>query len=562
MSPPRPPIASSLIDEPADGLNVPEFSVSEISAAVKRAVEQGFDRVRVRGEICNLSRPRSGHVYLGLKDDRAMLSGVIWRSGVRRLSAEPEEGMEVVATGRLTTYPGASRYQIIIDDIAPAGIGALMAMLEKRRKALAAEGLFDADRKKPLPHLPRVIGVVTSPSGAVIRDILHRIEERFPTHVLVWPSAMQGKECAPQVAAAIRNFSRIPASIAPRPDLLIVARGGGSVEDLWGFNEEDVVRAVAECPIPVISAIGHETDTTLIDYVADYRAPTPTAAAEAAVPVRRELVTQVAGLEARRLRALDMMLSRWRQRLTDLARALPRADAILADRRQALDLALARLPRPDRLIGDGRSKLALLSGRLRPALRQPIGEAHMELSRLAGRIRPALQRPLSDARMRLARAEGGLRPALQGPLAAARMQLSRMEGRFMPWRLHDRAERLAEQLAGPSARLGPALIRLQRERGNRLAALARTLRSLGPDGTLARGFAIIRDGEGKVLQRASGIAGGTALEIEFADDRINAVAGGPAEARTPAAERPPAKARPTAKAPKKPKRNDKQGSLF
>lgn len=555
------PPSSSLIEEPADGAdgNVPEFSVSEISAAVKRAVEQGFGRVRIRGEICNLSRPRSGHVYLGLKDDRAVLSGVIWRSGLRRLSAEPEEGMEVVATGRLTTYPGASRYQIVIEDIAPAGIGALMAMLEKRRQALAAEGLFDAARKKPLPHLPRVIGVVTSPSGAVIRDILHRIEERFPVHVLVWPCAMQGKECAPQVAAAIRNFCRIPAEIAPRPDVLIVARGGGSVEDLWGFNEEEVVRAVAECPIPVISAIGHETDTTLIDYAADHRAPTPTAAAEAAVPVRRELVTQVAGLEARRLRALDMMLSRWHQRLTDLARALPRADAILADRRQALDLALARMPRPEKLTETGRTELALLSGRLRPALRQPIAEAHMRLSRLSGRIGPALHRPLSDARMRLTRAEGRLGPALQRPLADARMQLSRATQRFTPWRLHDRTERLSEQLAGQSARLRPAVTRLQRERGERLAALARMLRTLGPNETLARGFAIVRNDEGKVLQRAGGIARGQRLEIQFADDRINAVTEEEAAAKAADTAKPAGKIKPAAKAREK---NSKQGSLF
>src|SRR5690625_2895529 len=447
-----------------------------------------------------------------------------------------------------------------------------MAMLEKRRKALAAEGLFDAARKRPLPHLPRVIGVVTSPSGAVIRDILHRIEERFPVHVLVWPCAMQGKECAPQVAAAIRNFCRIPPEIAPRPDVLIVARGGGSVEDLWGFNEEEVVRAVAECPIPVISAIGHETDTTLIDYAADHRAPTPTAAAEAAVPVRRELATQVAGLEARRLRALDMMLSRWRQRLTDLARALPRGDAILADRRQALDLALARLPRPERLIEPGRTELALLSGRLRPALRQPISDAHMRLSRLSGRIGPALHRPLSDARMRFARVEGRLAPSLQGPLADARMQLSRMEARFTPWRLRDRTERLSEQLQRHSARLRPALSRMQRERDDRLAALSRMLRTLGPNETLARGFAIIRDGEGKVLPRASEVAAGQRLEIQFADGRIGAVADDAAD--TASAARAVTKSEATDSKTSKPKtakskpaaasqaEDSKQGSLF
>ncbi len=285
--------------------NTPEFSVTELSGAVKRAIEGEFGHVRVRGEVGRVSRPRSGHIYLDLKDDRSVISGVVWKGVSARLEQQPEEGMEVIATGRLTTFPGQSKYQIVIEDIRPAGVGALMAMLEKRKALLAGEGLFDDARKRPLPYLPEVIGVVTSPSGAVIRDILHRLRERFPRKVLIWPVAVQGKGCAPEVVRAIEGFNRMkPGGAMPRPDLLIVARGGGSVEDLWGFNEEAVARAAAASDIPLISAVGHETDTTLIDFVSDRRAPTPTAAAEIAVPVRMELLTWTGEAGARMTRAL------------------------------------------------------------------------------------------------------------------------------------------------------------------------------------------------------------------------------------------------------------------
>ena len=269
-----------LIDSPDSAGNAPEFSVSELSGVLKRMIEGEFSHVRVRGELGRVSRPASGHIYLDLKDNNAVLASVIWKGTANRLPMRPEEGMEVVATGRLTTFPGQSRYQMVIESMAPAGVGALMAMLEKRKAALAAEGLFDPARKQRLPYLPRVIGVVTSPSGAVIRDILHRLRDRFPTRVLIWPVVVQGEACAGQVAAAINGFNALPDGGAiPRPDVLIVARGGGSVEDLWGFNEEIVVRAAAASRIPLISAVGHETDTTLIDLAADMRAPTPTAAA-------------------------------------------------------------------------------------------------------------------------------------------------------------------------------------------------------------------------------------------------------------------------------------------
>src|SRR4051794_5587045 len=286
---------AGLLANVAPGDNSPALSVTELAGALKRTIENAFGQVRVRGEISGFKRHASGHCYFTLKDDNACIDAVIWRSSVGLLAFRPEDGAEVIATGKLSTYPGRSKYQIIVDRMELAGEGALLALVEKRRKALAAEGLFDAARKRKLPFLPQVIGVVTSPTGAVIRDILHRLEDRCPTRVIVWPVPVQGEGAAARVAEAIRGF----ASIDPRPDLLIVARGGGSIEDLWAFNEEEVVRAAADSPIPLISAVGHETDTTLIDFAADRRAPTPTAAAEMAVPVRAELASALASLGQR-----------------------------------------------------------------------------------------------------------------------------------------------------------------------------------------------------------------------------------------------------------------------
>jgi exodeoxyribonuclease VII large subunit len=324
--------------------NAPEYSVSELSMAVKKMVEDGFAFVRVRGELSGVKRHSSGHIYLDLKDERATLAGVIWRLTVPRLRLRPENGLEVVATGRLTTFPGQSKYQIVIDQLQLAGVGALMQLLEQRRQKLAAEGLFGEAHKKPLPHLPEVIGVVTSPTGAVIRDILHRLQDRFPRRVLVWPVSVQGEGSAAQVTAAIEGFNALkPGGPVPRPDVIIVARGGGSLEDLLSFSEENVVRAVFASAIPVISAVGHETDTTLIDFVADRRAPTPTAAAEMAVPVRADLVRIVRDrtqrLEDSRLR----VFSQARQRLTDIGRALPRRERLLEIPRQRFDHAASNL---------------------------------------------------------------------------------------------------------------------------------------------------------------------------------------------------------------------------
>ncbi|MEO1686725.1 MAG: exodeoxyribonuclease VII large subunit [Pseudomonadota bacterium] len=379
--------------------NLPEVSISELSSAVKRTLESGFGRVRVRGEVGRVSRPRSGHMYLDLKDDRAVLASVIWKGTVSRLSMDPTEGDEVVATGRLTTFPGQSRYQLIVEDMSLAGAGALLAKLERLKAALAAEGLFAEERKRRLPYLPETIGVVTSPSGAVIRDILHRLADRFPRRVLLWPVAVQGERCAPEVSAAIRGFDALPAGHPLRPDVLIVARGGGSVEDLWGFNEEAVVRAAADCTIPLISAVGHETDTTLIDFASDRRAPTPTAAAELAVPVRAELLATVGDLEQRRRRAAARLLADRGRRLRDLARALPRPEALLAERAQRLDAAALRLPRA--LIAFATAKRAALAqgpaGRFAPSLLtralrdRSAGGEHLQLRRLVGGVHVAVQ---------------------------------------------------------------------------------------------------------------------------------------------------------------------------
>src|SRR5450755_1459252 len=332
---------------PESLINAPEFTVTELSSALKRTVEENFGHVRVRGEISGFRGPHSsGHCYFALKDESAKIEAVIWKTAYGRMRFKPQEGLEVIATGKLTTYPGSSKYQIVIEAIEPAGIGALMALMEERKRKLGAEGLFDEARKQLLPWLPEVIGVVTSPTGAVIRDILHRLEDRFPRRVLVWPVRVQGEGSAEQVAAAIRGFNALPkGGKIPRPDLLIVARGGGSLEDLWSFNEEIVVRAAADSMIPLISAVGHETDITLIDFAADKRAPTPSAAAEMAVPVRSELIGRVDGLARRTLSSWARGQDNRRTELRAAVRALPSADMLLAIPRQRLDGAASSLPR-------------------------------------------------------------------------------------------------------------------------------------------------------------------------------------------------------------------------
>ncbi len=481
-------MTDSLIDDgpgPVNGgPNTPEFSVSEISGAVKRMVEGEFGHVRVRGEIGRVSRPPSGHVYLDLKDDRAVLSGVVWKGQAATLAVRPEEGLEVVATGRLTTFPGQSKYQIVIESLAYAGEGALLAQLERLKKTLAKEGLFDAQKKRPLPRMPRVIGVVTSPSGAVIRDILHRLSERFPVEVLLWPVTVQGERCPGEVAAAIRGFSALaPEGPVPRPDVVIVARGGGSVEDLWGFNSEAVVRAAAASTIPLISAVGHETDTTLLDIAADRRAHPPPAAAELAVPVRAELVARLAELDRQAKRAMAARLDRGREAVRALDRALPRAETLLEIPRQRLDLTLARMPRPDARLAQSAERVAALAGRLPRGLLAGVSERRAALAGAAGRLGPRL---------------------LASRIASETAALARSAGR-----------------------LEPAATRHRQVLGDRLAALARLLTTLSYTQTLARGYAVVRRGDGQVTTRAAQIAPPETLEIEFADGRIEAVTGGP-----------------------------------
>lgn len=484
--------------------NVAEWTVSELSGALKRTIEDTYGFVRVRGEISGFrGQHGSGHCYFSLKDEGAKIDAIIWKGTFSKLKVKPQEGLEVIATGKVTTYPGKSSYQIVIDSIEPAGIGALMALLEERRRKLAAEGLFAQERKRPLPFLPEVIGVVTSPTGAVIRDILHRLEDRFPRRVLVWPVRVQGDTCGAEVAAGVRGFNALPVDgPLPRPDVIIVARGGGSIEDLWGFNDEEVVRAVFESGIPVVSAVGHETDWTLIDHAADRRAPTPTGAAEIVVPVRIDLIAQVRDLSRRHAEAVLRGLERRRADLRSAARALPGPDALLAARRQRLDLASARLaPALARSARTQETRLRTLTQRL---------------SRLSPALRLAAMR---------ARLDGiGVRPQ------AAAQRFVKLEG--------ERVARAAERLD----RAFHALIVRRREALSRLDQLRE---SLSHKSVLARGFAIVRDESGGAIRAASAVADGDRLTIEFADGEVQATAGRSAP-------------RPRVKPPAK----EGQGSLF
>ncbi len=483
---------SDLLDDdgpaPQAGQNNPEYTVSEISGAVKRVLEGEFSHIRIRGELGRVTMPRSGHIYLDLKDDRSVLAAVIWKGVAARLTVQPEEGMEVIATGRITTFGGQSKYQLIIEDIEPAGAGALMAMLDKRRRLLAAEGLFDEGRKQALPYLPEIIGVVTSPTGAVIRDILHRLRERFPRKVLIWPVAVQGAKCAPEVARAIEGFNRMtPGGAMPRPDLIIVARGGGSLEDLWGFNEEIVVRAAAASAIPLISAVGHETDTTLIDYASDKRAPTPTAAAEMAVPVRLDLLAWLDSQSGRLTRALTGGVSLRAQRLRDLSRAMPRAETLLEAPRQRFDVLSDRLP------------AALIRG---------VQLRRVALSDHAGALRPALlRRAIQTERRNLA-------------VASERLSLDRFRVDL---------QRKNRDLTDLSRRLSEAGQRQVKGWRQRTFDLDRLRLTLGYEATLQRGYAVVWGEGGAVLTTKAEAAKARALEIQFADGRLS-VGGKPAKA--------------------------------
>ncbi len=444
--------------ETTSSTNITEYSVSGLSNALKRTVEETYGYVRVRGELGRISRPASGHIYLDMKDDKAVLGGIIWRGVASKLRFQPEQGLEVVVTGRLTTYPGQSKYQLVIETMEPAGVGALMALLEERRKKLAAEGLFDEHKKKETPYLPQVIGVVTSPSGAVIRDILHRLADRFPRRVLVWSVRVQGESSAEEVAAAIAGFNALRAGgDVPRPDLLIVARGGGSLEDLWGFNEESVVRAAAASDIPLISAIGHETDWTLLDQVADKRAPTPTAAAEMAVPIRSELMASVDDLQRRKTRAQARLLEESRAALRSAARGLPRLTDLLALPRQRLDMAAAR-----------------------------IGQA------------------------------------LKLGTARHRNNLNLVIGRLSLHHLAEGIKRKRDLVRELDRRLLLSFSRTIDSRRKHLEGTAKLLTSLSYQGVLSRGFALVRDAVGQMVRSQAALKAGGNIEIEFADGRVKA----------------------------------------
>ncbi len=448
---------------PPHGDNMPEMSVSELANALKKTVEENYSFVRVRGELGRVVLAKSGHLYFDIKDESATLNTIMWKGNASRLPFKPEEGLEVVAEGRLSTYPGRSNYQMIADKLRPAGVGALMQLLEERKKKLTAEGLFAAERKKPIPFLPAVIGVVTSPTGAVIRDILHRVRDRFPVRVIIWPALVQGEKAATEVEAGIRGFNALKAGGAiPRPDVIIVARGGGSIEDLWPFNEERVVRAAADSEIPLISAVGHETDTTLIDFASDRRAPTPTGAAEMALPVRTELIQQVQTLSGRLTRRLTGTVEKRKLELRSAVGRLPKLDALLQGPRQRLDLA-------------------------------------------AQRFGGSLSRMVARKRGRFDQAGGGLRPAaLRREIAGKRGEVQRMAGRLQP-------------------ALGRGLKRLR----DALREQTRVLDSVSYERVLARGFSLVTRADGGLVRSAGSVANGDALRLRFADGEVGVTAGAP-----------------------------------
>jgi exodeoxyribonuclease VII large subunit len=517
--------------------NTPELSVTELAGSLKRTVEDAFGHVRLRGEISGYRGPHaSGHAYFSIKDEGARIDAVIWKGVFSRMRFRPEEGMEVVATGRITTYPGKSTYQIVVEQLEPAGIGALMALLEERRRKLTAEGLFDEARKQGLPFLPAVIGIVTSPTGAVIRDMIHRLSDRFPRTVLLWPVRVQGEGAAEEVATAIDGFAAIgPDDELPRPDVLIVARGGGSLEDLWSFNEEIVVRAAARCPIPLISAIGHETDWTLLDLVADRRAPTPTAAAEMVVPVRQDLLLALRDRGGRLATTMLRQNERRRRDISALMRAWPSGDRLLAGARQRLDLAITRRQNfAENVVS--RRRLPLLQWARRLSAQRP----EARLARVSERLASLTARlpGLATQRLRLTREQ----------LVRQGERLMRaLSNRFRLAKQEQRQRR--DQLAGLSRRFQQALAVQAARRNARLDASSQLLTALGYKQVLGRGFAVIRNPAQQPLRNKAEAATEPTLIIEFADGRLEVTTG---------SERPES---PKPTAPRK-RTSGGQGSLF
>ena len=483
---------------PTEDGNARPYSVSELAFALKRTLEDAYGFVRLRGELSKVTHHSNGHVYLTLKDERAAIDGVVWKGQVRGLSVRPEQGLEVIVTGKITSYPAGSRYQIVIETMEAAGVGALLAQLERLKARLSSEGLFAAERKSPLPYLPAVVGVVTSPTGAVIRDILHRIRDRWPCRVIVWPVVVQGDAAAAQVAGAIRGFDALDGTgPIPRPDVLIVARGGGSVEDLWPFNDEGLARAVAACRIPLISAVGHETDTTLIDFVSDRRAPTPTAAAEMATPVLAELKGFLGDLAAR--------LHRSGGRAVD-------------DRRGRVEAAERGLRRAPDLVRLAEQRFDIVSGRLAAGLARNAAAHERELVRVSSRLSPLL---------------------LQRPQAVQRQRLDAV-----------------------TARLTPAMGRGLDRAAERLAALSKLYGSVDPDRPLQRGFARVTRADGATVHAGAALAAGEAVSLKFGDQVIRqAVIDGPAGAIPPPPPAPQAAGPRPAKS-KPPREASNQGDLF
>ncbi|HEX5379394.1 MAG TPA: exodeoxyribonuclease VII large subunit [Phenylobacterium sp.] len=442
----------------ADG-NARPYSVSELAFALKRTLEDAYGFVRLRAELSKVTFHSNGHVYLTLKDERAAIDGVVWKGSVRNLSVRPEQGLEVVVTGKITTYPAGSRYQIVIETMEAAGVGALLAQLERLKARLQAEGLFEASRKQALPPMPAVVGVITSPTGAVIRDILHRIRDRWPCRVIVWPVVVQGEAAAAQVRAAIEGFNALgEGSAVPRPDILIVARGGGSVEDLWPFNDEQLARTVAASAIPLISAVGHETDTTLIDFVSDRRAPTPTAAAEIATPVLAELRGLTLDLASRLHRAGGRLVEDRRGRIETLQRSLARVPDLLELAEQRFNHAKSRLG---------------------AALERNIAAHRTELIRAGSRLTPTL---------------------LQRPQAVQSERLGRLV-----------------------VRLQPAMSRGLDRAGERLQSLSKLYASVDPSAPLKRGFARVHRADGSLVREGASLSAGEGVRLVFADQARDAV---------------------------------------
>jgi exodeoxyribonuclease VII large subunit len=509
-----------MTDVAAPDSNAPAYSVSELAFALKRTLETSYAHVRLRGELSKVTHHGNGHVYLTIKDDKAAIDGVVWKGSVRGLGVRPEQGLEVIVTGKITTFPAGSRYQIVIESMEAAGIGALLAQLERLKAKLHGEGLFEASRKRALPSMPAVIGVITSPTGAVIRDILHRIRDRWPCHVLVWPVVVQGDQAAAQVAGAIRGFNAItPGGATPRPDILIVARGGGSVEDLWAFNDETLARAVAASDIPLISAVGHETDTTLIDFVSDRRAPTPTAAAEIATPVLGELRALISDYDRRLSRCGSRALEDRRTRLVSAARGLPRPADLLALAQQRFDIA---------------------AGRLDAALGRNTAVHAQDLLKITARLSPE--------------ALGRQRQMKADRLADLNRRLD-LAARRTPDRIaqHARLPALWDRLNACGQR------RLQRD-GDRLASLEKLRQSLNPERPLELGFALVRKADGTLARSAGDLVAGERVNLKFKSGDRDAVIDG--EGSTPYIPSPPAMAAPKPARPKPTTPKPDQGSLF